>query len=423
MKLTESSIKALQPKKQRYTRSDNGLAIEVTPAGTKTFCFWHKGSKHTIGRWPDYSTKEARAEHIKRLADLADAPTERFNKLTFRAFVEGPYKQRGAAQRKRGDITMERLRFVYMTKHPLIAELQLNKITPEHIDQLKIEMLNGPGFKSSLPEDHPHNYGFAPSTAKRELSDLKHVFNRAVSWGYLKRSPAADVKMPTVDGGATKLHLSRDEVERLEAALTKWKQTGPFKPINAAGRGYYGDLHPQWFYILVRLLMNTGLRRGEALNLTWGDIDLDWETERDGELVKQGQITVRGSTAKTGQTRSVSIKSTFIKEMLEWHHEAHSESSEFGSDETGEVFSPNPDEPLFPVKSIRKPWERLRQMAKLDKTFTPHLLRHHFASILVTKRKVAIPTVMEILGHRDVQTIMRYLSVREEDMVDAIELL
>ncbi len=405
MKLTEQTIKDLKPAGTRYTRSENGLAVEVMPSGKKTFCFWFKSKKHTIGRWPDeWSLKDARTEFTRLKVDLQDAPTAISPATTFRDFVEGPYQARAAAQRKRGDLTMQRLRFVYMVKHPLIADMKLNRITAEHIDQLKVEMMAGPD-------------GFAASTAKRELSDLKHVFNKACQWGYLKRSPAEYTSMPKVDRGATKLYLSDSEFTRLEKSLDEWKSKAlsfdyGFNTDHTYGRGYFGNPTPLWFYVLVKILINTGLRKGEAITLTWGDIDFE-----------DNRVTVRGDRAKTGQTRIVPISKKLLEDLTDWYHQAHDEELIDGDPDRPVLIEPNPDERVFPVDTFRKPWQRLRQMAKLDKTFTPHILRHHFASTLVNRRGVPIPTAQKLLGHSDVQTTMRYLSVRDRDLVEAIDLL
>ena len=409
MKFTEQVIKSLPVEAKRYSRSDNGLAVEVLPSGTKSFCFWFKSKKYTIGHWPGLSLKDAREEHIKRLADLADAPAQPSRSLTFHEFVEGPYQARAVPQRKRGEVTMQRLRFVFMTKHPLIADMKLSKVTPEHIDQLKVEMMDGPD-------------GFAPSTAKRELSDLKHVFNKATEWSYLKRSPAEYTSMPKVDRGATKLYLSDAEVKRLDKALDEWQSKSlsfdyGFDAGRPYGRGFFGNPHPLWFYVLVKLLINTGLRKGEAIGLTWGDIDFE-----------ENFVTVQGDRAKTGQTRRVPISAKLLEHLTDWYRQAHDEEPTGEGDlehsEPGYVLiEPDSDEKIFPVNSFRKPWERLRKLAKLDTSFQPHLLRHHFASTLVGRRKVPLHHAMKLLGHADVQTTMRYLSTRDEDLVAAIDLL
>ena len=58
---------------------------------------------------------------------------------------------------------------------------------------------------------------------------------------------------------------------------------------------------------LVLLLPNTGLRRGEAFNLTWGDVDL-----------RRGRLTVHGAGAKGGQTRVAPLNAEARAVLFGW---------------------------------------------------------------------------------------------------------
>jgi integrase len=149
----------------------------------------------------------------------------------------------------------------------------------------------------------------------------------------------------------------------------------------------------RWFVIWLHLALNTGARKGEILGLTWDDID-----------VENREITFRGIETKNRQTRRVPISDPLL-EMLEKHHEDADER----------------DGPVFPVRSHRKPWAKLQQMAKLPHV-TPHTLRHHVASTMVL-RGVALTIVRDLLGHKNISVTSRYLKVRTEDKMKALNLL
>ena len=86
------------------------------------------------------------------------------------------------------------------------------------------------------------------STVNVELRIVRSLFNRALEWGYLAKSPCQGAKLFRVDIEEP-LFLSQEEGARL---------------INAAG----GALKT---FVIVGLY--TGLRRGEMFNLKWQDID------------------------------------------------------------------------------------------------------------------------------------------------------
>jgi integrase len=76
MALTDALIKGLKAKEGvRYSKADgNGLLLDITPAGVKSWVFRYrlngKREKVVIGRYPDVSLKEARAERDKLAATV-----------------------------------------------------------------------------------------------------------------------------------------------------------------------------------------------------------------------------------------------------------------------------------------------------------------------------------------------------------------
>jgi integrase len=117
--------------------------------------------------------------------------------------------------------------------------------------------------------------GRAASTLNHLVQVLKAAFRWAVRKGYLIRSPISDAS-------ALKRSKTAKRTRRVspaeEAAL-----------LEAAG--------PRLQLIMVGAL-ETGMRRGELLSLTWQDVDLDNRV-----------LTVRGETAKDSEVRLIPISS------------------------------------------------------------------------------------------------------------------
>ena len=70
MALTDAQIKGLKPKATRYSKADSGgLLLDITPGGVRSWVYRYrlngKREKVVIGRYPDVSLKEARAERDK----------------------------------------------------------------------------------------------------------------------------------------------------------------------------------------------------------------------------------------------------------------------------------------------------------------------------------------------------------------------
>ena len=135
------------------------------------------------------------------------------------------------------------------------------------------------------------------STVNRNLDDLKAMLGKAAAWKLIPANPIATVRRIRVDRVGKVRFLSGDEQQRLLAALAarderlglgrdkanRWRRERGYQEWPVLGV-YADHLTP-----FVTTLLHTGMRRGEAFALVWGDIDLTRAT-----------LTIRGETAKSG---------------------------------------------------------------------------------------------------------------------------
>ena len=150
---------------------------------------------------------------------------------------------------------------------------------------------------------------------------------------------------------------------------------------------------------LVLLVLNTGLRRGEALGLAWRAIDFS-----------RGLIHVEAATSKSGQSRDIpmTVEARTVLEALSEQQQRPVAAKH-----------PEPAAHLFAMaggERLRridvKTWDALMTAAKL-KDFRFHDLRHDYASRLVTAG-VDLYSVSKLLGHSDVadEPALRSLGAR-----------
>lgn len=140
---------------------------------------------------------------------------------------------------------------------------------------------------------------------------------------------------------------------------------------------------------LVQFLADTGCRVGEALALTWTNVDLP--TSR-----------VTFTHTKNGEVRTVPLTPTAMVALG----------------------SPSARRP-FPVTSsqLNHAWRRAMVALNItDRDFVPHALRHTFGTKLAASG-VSLPVVMRFLGHKDVQSAMRYQHAGVQDLQQALHMV
>ncbi|MBB3474027.1 site-specific integrase [Sphingomonas sp. BK345] len=200
-------------------------------------------------------------------------------------------------------------------------------------------------------------------TIRRELSLLQHAFDIAQKeWGYcLASNPVRDVRQPALRNARNR-RLEVGEYERLEAAIDMSRNT--------------------WLRPIVRLAIETGLRRGEIIDLQWRWIDMR-------------QRMAHIPHTKTGQPRTIPLTDGALQ-ILE------------GLDRSGDK--------VFPItaNALKLAWTRaVRRSSLIDLRF--HDLRHEAVSRFF-ELGLSLPEVAIISGHRDPRMLFRYTHLRPTEL-------
>lgn len=191
------------------------------------------------------------------------------------------------------------------------------------------------------------------------------MFNLAEAWGLRPdgTNPARHIQKYKEE--KRQRYLSEDEWARLGKALAEVEQENSELPAVITA---------------VRLLIFTGCRLSEVLNLRWDDVD--WE---------RGCLNLRDS--KTGQ-RFVPLGQVALDLLESTPRQA------------GNQFVCPGARPMRPLVNLQRPWRRIRERAGLDDVRL-HDLRHSFASVGAGVG-MSYPTIGKLLGHTQAQTTMRY---------------
>jgi integrase len=213
------------------------------------------------------------------------------------------------------------------------------------------------------------------SSLNREIVFLRMLFSKALEYGYVKQSPAQGLTLTKEP--QTKIHvLTGDEARRLiEAAVP--------------------HLRP-----LLRLLLETGARKSEALGLRWAYKGWELKDKAESILDLEGRrIMVKAALAKAHKERSIPLSSELV-----------------------EIFStmPKPTEKVFAFSTFRRSWASACKRAGLGHV-NIHWLRHTAASVMLNELGIDILSVKELLGHSDLNITMRYLHKDEGNIKRAVQ--
>jgi len=218
---------------------------------------------------------------------------------------------------------------------------------------------------------HRQAKGLAPATCNRYLSFLRRLFHCAVSWNYLARSPAAEVRFLKVQGKVPDA-LKEEQLEGLLAHLV--------------------DRHRP----MVIVAVDTGLRRSEILELTWADVD--W-----GER----QVLVRKSKNADWRVVPLTDRAFGVLQALR--------------QKSTKAKTQRLENRIFHTKDIGKSLDEAAARAGMGHVHF-HQLRHTFATRL-RDRGVPLDRIKELLGHKSMVMVLRYAKARPEQLRSAIATL
>ena len=147
---------------------------------------------------------------------------------------------------------------------------------------------------------------------------------------------------------------------------------------------------------IIRLLLLTGARRGEAMNAAWNQFDLE-----------AGVWTKPSAHTKQKKEHRVPLSAAAVQLLSEMKAKA---------DFSPYVFPGRNGGPLTEMKTF---WSGVCQRAKLEDCRI-HDLRHTYASILASSG-LSLPVIGALLGHTQPATTQRYTHLFDDPLREATQ--
>ena len=344
-----------------WDRELPGFGVRGYPSGSKVYVVQTrtsgKSKRVTLGRHGVISADQARRKAALTIARIKGGePPEpvRSDAVTVAELVQRYLKEHVAIHCKPSSGKMYR-RAVEKFVLPAYGHLAVEEVGREHVSDLHYQLRD------------------IPYQANRVLEIQSKIFNLAELWGLRREGGNPCRFVRKYKENKRERFLSEGEFRRLGEVLNEMEEEGAVSAYAAAA---------------IRLLMLTGCRRNEIVELRWEDVDLD-----AGEL--------RLADGKTG-ARLVPLSPAAAAVLS-------------GLPRMGDSPWVIPGrEPGRHLADLQPPWERVRERAGLEDVRI-HDLRHSFASRALALGE-SLPMIGKLLGHTQVQTTARYAHLARDSV-------
>ncbi|EBA03508.1 probable site-specific integrase/recombinase [Rhodobacteraceae bacterium HTCC2150] len=258
-------------------------------------------------------------------------------------------------------------------KGHLSESIRINSFVKQHWAKLKLSTISSGVFSSYRDQRLKI---VQPATVRRELGLLRAIFEVAIKeWDFpFQNNPLACVKKP-------KEPASRD------------------RRLNPGERGVLlkaSESHTApWLKLGILLALETGMRRGELLSVSWGDLDIQSST-----LLIQN--------TKNGYSRKIPLSKVAVDTLLNVHRPTNKCEDKIIN---------------LSSSAFQQSWQRCKKKVALNLpeilSLRFHDLRHEAVSRFF-EIGLSVPEVALISGHRDPRMLFKYTHLRAEDIVHKI---
>ena len=290
---------------------------------------------------------------------------------------------------------------------PTLGDMKVCDITTQDIQKLIDNFANPKDKKTAL----------SLSGLKKVINFLHPCLEKAVDEKIIAKNPCINIIYPLPDcmqkQTKTQSTMSDEELQKFKnVALSKYKN----------GKQKSRD----WMVLL--LMLNTGVRVGEMIALKWTDVDLEnntihinktWQNYR--EYKSSTEITyysrIRESTKTPNGIRYIPLNDE-CKEyimLLKKYDQENNIVSDYIACTQNSTHSTS--------RNLQRSLNRLTKEAGITTHVSLHTLRHTFGSTLL-RRHVDIAVISKLMGHANITiTYNKYIHVIQEEQVKAMQMI
>lgn len=341
---------------------------------------WYTIGKHGAPWTPEKARKKA--ERLLGLVadgkDPAKVRDAEKNKPTVAEFCARYLKDYAEEHKKPSSVRMDRKN---IENHviPLLGREFVTDVIRADIDRFKRAVKDGKTARSRKKEQRGGaTVTGGPGVANRCLALVSKMFNLAERWGLRPANSNPCRHVDRYKEGRRERYLSEVELARLADVLNESEKGGAENPYVVAA---------------IRLLLFTGSRLGEILNLEWAHVDFE-------------RTMLFLPDSKTGK-KVIYLSAPALNVLAEIPRLKNNPFVICG------------DKDRASLVNLQKPWGRIRKKAGLEDVRL-HDLRHSFASVAASGG-LSLPMIGKLLGHTQAATTERYAHLAADPLRAANE--
>ena len=352
-----------------------GFGLLITPAGSKSFILNYRNQdnrsrRKTIGKYGHLTVDQAR--------EIAKELCYRISK------GEDPVMEE---DKQRSQPTFEEVAKKFMEEHSAIRNRPathqsnrqvLDSILLPYFGRMKIRSIERQDVADFLTKNRHRPIG-----ANRSLATLSSIMSKSELWGFRERNTNPCFKAEKFPENKRERFLSTEEFAAIDAAMQRAERNLTESPHVMA---------------MIRIMMHTGCRPGEARHLKWEWVDFE---NRVFRLPKEATKEKRPKTL---------FITPYIENVLRGLKRMEGNPYVIVSERCDGQ----------PIMDIKKPWDRIKTAAGIKTELHLHDLRHSHAS-MANSLGYSLPMIGALLGHTQAQTTLRYAHLATDHLRKAAE--
>lgn len=320
---------------------------------------------------------------------LDNLTTEHLNRFYAKLQTEDMRRDKKA----RGKVYLKKLKKTHgYTNKDIAAASGLSINTVDTAMQLKnIALASAEKIASAFEENvhdlfdivSPNNNRLSANTVKHYHRFIHAILNLALHEGLITRNVSVSARLPK----EPKKEPDFFEIED----IIKIREALEDEPIK--------------YRIMIYLLCDTGIRRGELFGIRWKYIDFKNNTILIKENIQSVAGELYSDTTKAGDKRTITVSSEIINELRKYKKEQNILRKTFGDsafNKEGYLFIQEDTGKVMHPSSLNIWLRRFEKRHNLPHIH-PHKFRHSQASILYAAG-IDIVTISNRLGHKQVST-------------------